>query len=134
MGTEGYSASPTVEVLLREIPSVHEGTNCLKVLEMFHENKKLYAIPVVNDKDVPVGMVIRQEFTELFSKRYQTELKGKKPISDEMDKTPIVVGAKTSVDDIARIIIDAGIEYMVYELTFAVPNMGSGTPKCHTHV
>ncbi|MFA6921901.1 MAG: GGDEF domain-containing protein [Gallionella sp.] len=103
----------TVEHLLRTVPSVHESTSSLKVLELFHDEKKLYALPVVNDKDRPVGIVVRQNLTEFFSKQYVKELKGKKPISTLMDSKPIVVDKSTSIDDIARIMLDAGMDHMV---------------------
>lgn len=103
----------TVEHLLREIPAVHESTSCIKVLELFHENKKLYALPIVNDKERPVGMVVRQDLTEFFSKQYVKELKGKKPITNLMDGAPIVVDRNTGIEDVARIILDAGMEHMV---------------------
>lgn len=107
------NTNTTVEYLLRHVPAVNEATSCLNVLELFHENKKLYALPVVNDKDRPVGIIVRQNLTEFFSKQYVKELKGKKPISTIMDEKPIVVDRNTSIDDIARIILDAGIEHMV---------------------
>lgn len=103
----------TVEYLLRTVPAVNEATSCIKVLELFHDNKKLYALPVVNDKDKPVGIIVRQNLTEFFSRQYVKELRGKKPISTFMDDKPIVVDRNTSIDDIARIILDAGIEHMV---------------------
>jgi diguanylate cyclase len=101
-------AKSTVEHLLRTVPSVHESTSSIKVLGLFHEDKKLYAIPVVNDKDRPTGIIVRQNLTEFFSKQYVKELKGKKPISTLMDDKPIVVDRNT-----ARIILDAGMEHMV---------------------
>ena len=103
----------TVEQLIKPIDSVNESTSCIDVLKIFHENKNLYALPVVNDKDRPTGIVVRQEITEFFSKQYVMELKGKKPISTLMDCKPIVVDCNTSIDDISRIILDAGMEYMV---------------------
>lgn len=107
------NSDSTVEFLLRDIPAVNENTRCIKVLELFHEDKKLYALPVVNDKDRPVGIIVRQNLTEFFSKQYVKELRGKKPIATLMDEKPIVVDRNTSIDDIARIILDAGIEHMV---------------------
>ncbi len=107
------NAKATVEYLLRSVPAVNEATSCLKVLELFHEDKKLYALPVVNDKARPVGIIVRQNITEFFSKQFNKELQGKKPISTLMDEKPIVVDKDTSIDDIARIILDAGIEHMV---------------------
>ncbi|MFA6014862.1 MAG: GGDEF domain-containing protein [Gallionellaceae bacterium] len=103
----------TVEMLLRPVPSVHEDTHCIKVLDLFLENKKLYALPVVNDKDRPVGIVVRQDVTEFFSKQYVKELKGKKAISHIMDDKPIIVERFTTIEDVARIILDAGMEHMV---------------------
>ncbi len=103
----------TVEHLNRSVPSVHESTSCISVLEIFHKDKKLQAIPIVNDKDRPVGIVMRQEVTEYFSKQYTKELTGNKPISKLMDDKPIIVDRSTSIDDVARIIIDAGMAHMV---------------------
>lgn len=103
----------TVEHLLRDVPSMHESTSCSKVLELFHENKRLYALPIVNDKDRPVGIIVRQDLTEFFSKQYVKELKGKKPISTMMDDKPIVVDRGTGIEDVSRIILDAGMEHMV---------------------
>jgi diguanylate cyclase (GGDEF)-like protein len=113
MALEHENAGASVEVLLREVPAVSDNTSCLNVLAIFHEDKKLFALPVVNDKDRPVGMILRQELTEFFSKQYVKELKGKKPISSMMDGNTIIVDIKTSIDDVARMILDAGIEHMV---------------------
>lgn len=110
---ETSDVSATVEQLLKIVPSVHESTSCIEVLDLFHENKKLYALPVVNDKDRPSGIVVRQDITEFFSKQYVKELKGKKHISTMMDDHPIIVDKSTGIEDVARIILDAGIEHMV---------------------
>ena len=106
-------ADATVECLLKSIPAVNEAVSCNQVLGLFHDNKKLFALPVINDKDRPVGIVVRQELTEFFSKLYSKELKGKKPISIMMDRNPVVVDRKTAIEDVARIILDAGMEHMV---------------------
>jgi diguanylate cyclase (GGDEF)-like protein len=58
-------------------------------------------------------MVLRLELTEYFSKQYVKELKGKKPITSLMDGNPIIVEVQTGIEDVARIILDAGIEHMV---------------------
>ena len=87
--------------------------SCNIVLALFHRDKQLYSLPVVNDKHKPVGMVVRQEITETFSKPYIKELVGDKPISSMMDQNPIIVDHKTAIEDVARIILDAGIQHMV---------------------
>ncbi len=103
----------TIDHLIRAVPSVPDSTSCIKVLELFHADKKLYALPIVNEKERPVGIIVRQEITEFFSKQYVKEIKGKKPISAMMDENPIIVDHCTSIEDVSRIILDAGMEHMV---------------------
>ncbi|MHB1100361.1 MAG: diguanylate cyclase domain-containing protein, partial [Burkholderiales bacterium] len=113
LSDESACANATVEQLLRDVPSVEMSTNSIKVLDLFHADKNLYALPVVNEKDRPVGIVMRQVITDFFSKQFVKELKGKMPISMIMDEKPIIVDKGTSIEDVARIILDAGIEHMV---------------------
>ncbi len=103
----------TVESMLRAVPAIKADMRSKTVLDLFHKDKQLYSLPVVNDKLKPVGMVVRQEITETFSKPYFKELVGDKPISDMMNNNPIIVDHNTAVEDVARIILDAGIQHMV---------------------
>ncbi len=108
-----YDAKTTVESLLKVVPSINKNTSCIKVLDLFHLDKTIYSLPVVDDQDKPVGMILRLELTEFFSKPYSKELQGKKPISILMDKKPIIVDKSTGIEDISRIVLDAGIQHMV---------------------
>ena len=108
-----HSVNSTAEHLLRKISPVRESASCSSVLGMFHANKELFAIPVVNEKKRPTGIVVRHEFVEHFSKPYVKELKGNKSITAMMDTDPIVVDKRTIIEDVARIILDAGIEHML---------------------
>jgi diguanylate cyclase (GGDEF)-like protein len=103
----------TVESLLRQVPAVMETTICRGVLDVFHKDKNLYSIPVVNNKVRPVGMVVRQEITDMFSKPFYLDIQGDKPISELMNRQPIIVDIDTAIEDVARIILNAGIQYMV---------------------
>src|ERR1035437_638432 len=105
LATEDNTDHSHVESLLNIVPAVYEEERCCKVLAKFHEDKNLYALPVVNSKNRPVGMILRLELTESFSKPYSIELKGKKPISSLMDNSPIIVDIKTSIEDAARIVL-----------------------------
>lgn len=126
MAPEHDIANATVEGLLRPVHAVSEETSSLIVLEQFHKDKKLYAIPVVNDKNRPLGIVLRQDLTEYFSKPYTKELKGKKPISSLMDSNPVIVDIKTGIEDVARIILDAGIQHMVSGFIITVEKRYAG--------
>lgn len=103
----------TVESMLRAVPAIKSDMSSKTVLDLFHNDKQLYSLPVVNDKLKPVGMVVRQEITETFSKPYFKELIGDKPISAIMNHNPIIVDHNTAIEDVARIILDAGIKHMV---------------------
>ncbi|MDP2230962.1 CBS domain-containing protein [Methylotenera sp.] len=103
----------TILRLLNNTPSVSEDTLCLLVLELFQQQPLLFAIPVVNHSNIPTGIVERNSFVELFIKPYAKELYAKKTILSFMNKTPVIVDKGTSIDDIARIIVDAGMQHMV---------------------
>ena len=105
--------NPTVIRLLNNITAVSEDTLCLLVLELFQQQSSLFAVPVINHLNYPVGIVERNSLVEVFIKPYTRELYAKKSISDFMNKTPVIVDKETSIDDIARIIVDAGMQHMV---------------------
>jgi diguanylate cyclase (GGDEF)-like protein len=74
---------------------------------------------MVDDLGVPHALIERHAYTEYFSRPYSIELFGKKRLEQLGDraaginKRPIIVDAATSIDDVAAIIIDAGMQHMV---------------------
>lgn len=105
--------NPTVTRLLNDVSPVNEHMLCLLVLEIFQQQPSLFAVPVINHHNNPVGIVERNSFVEIFIRPYAKELNAKKPIADFMNKAPVIVDKDTSIDDIARIIVDAGMQHMV---------------------
>ncbi len=105
--------NPTVIRLLKYTAPVDESMPTLAVLDLFQENQEIFAIPVVNCHNVPSGIVDRHTFVESFIKPYTREIYGKRRISEFMNRSPIVVDKETAIDDIARIMIDAGMQHMV---------------------
>mgnify|MGYP003882759059 FL=1 len=105
--------SPTVQLLMRHVQPAHEDDACLSVLEIFQKNPNLFAIPVVNSDGMPLGIVDRHLFVETFIKPYARELYAKRKISEFMVEKAIVVDMGTTIDDVSKIIIDAGMQHMV---------------------
>ncbi len=103
----------TIGALIHRVQAVAESETCIEVLSIFLKNKELYALPIIDAAHKPVGIVLRQEITEVFSKPYAKELHGDKVISTMMSHKSIVVDQVTAIDDVARIVLDAGIEYMM---------------------
>jgi diguanylate cyclase len=105
--------SPTVINLLKFIPPIDESTLCLEVLDIFYKNSDIFALPVVNSDNIPLGIVNRKAFIETFIKPFSREIHGKMKILNFMDKSSIIVDKETAIDDVARIIVDAGIQHMM---------------------
>lgn len=105
--------NPTVMRLLKLTSPVQESMLCLSVLDIFRESPSLFAIPVVNQDNRPTGIVDRHSLIENFIKPYAKEVYCRTAISNFMNTTPIIVDKETSIDDIAKIIIDAGMQHMV---------------------
>jgi diguanylate cyclase (GGDEF)-like protein len=105
--------NPTIAILLKFIPPVNESVQCLEVLDIFQKNQHIFALPVINSGNIPVGIVDRKDFIESFIKPFSKEIYGKKSISDFMNKSSIIIDKGATIDDVARIIVDAGMQHMV---------------------
>ena len=119
--TRSTPESATVRQLSKFVQTVDEETLCLAILNFFLSDPKLYALPVINKMNIPVGLIYRQFFVEYFSKLYVPEVYGKRTaaqfLSENLAKfpetTPIIVDESTFIDDAAKIIVSAGMQHMV---------------------
>lgn len=101
----------SVGLLLKQVPCVSPDTRVSDVYELFMQDRQLYAMPVL-DGGIPVGLINRNRLIELYSKPFTRELYGRKSIMQFVDRSPIIVDEHKSIDDLARVIIDAGMQYM----------------------
>ncbi|MBS3935919.1 MAG: EAL domain-containing protein [Sulfuritalea sp.] len=110
--------APTVRLLLRLLPPAGVGDDCNALLGRFLEDAETYALPVVDADQRPVALVDRKNFVEFFSKPYCRELFGRRRIRDLLDhhlfqdEAPIIVEESCNVEDVANIIIHAGMQHM----------------------
>jgi diguanylate cyclase (GGDEF)-like protein len=120
--------APTVKELIRLMEPVHKHTACIDVLERFLKNTEVYGIPVVDDDYKPLSLVDRKVFIEYFAKPYAREIFGRRPILDVRNfesyhaHDTIIVEDSSSIEDVAKIIIGAGMHHMV--TGFMVIRMG----------
>lgn len=109
----------SVRQLHHALAPVTDTAFCSDILNLFLQEAKLYAVPVINSAGVPHALIERHAYIEYFSRTYSIELFGRKPLSqlseitEVVNTNPIVVDAATSIDDVAAIIIDAGMQHMV---------------------
>ncbi len=111
--------APTVRNLVRMMEPVSADDPCLDVLERFLVETDIYALPVIDSEHRPVALVDRNVYIEFFAKPYTREIFGRRPVlellrsADYRGNEPIVVEDSCSVEDVAQIIIDAGMQHMV---------------------
>jgi diguanylate cyclase (GGDEF)-like protein len=108
--------------LLQYIEPVVTQERCVDVLDRFIRDKELHAVAVVDQHQVPTGILDRGLISEIFIKPYSRELLHNKRVIDIMDAQPIIVDIDTGIDDVAQIIIDAGMRHMVHG--FIILNKG----------
>ena len=119
MYVERMSKAPSVRQLLQWVAPATHATLCADILGMFLGNADLYALPVVDQRMMPDALIERHAYIEYFSRPYSIELFGNRPVSQIREiaavlyKKPVVVEADTSIDDVAAIILDAGMQHMV---------------------
>ncbi len=118
----------TARALLVPVPPVRPDAASEGVYELFASDPTLHAIPVVEDER-PAGLVDRHRLLELFAQRYSRELYAQQPIAAFMDRTPIVVDADTSLDDLSRIVTDTDAQhaYQGFIVTVGGRYAGMGT-------
>ncbi|TVQ96035.1 MAG: EAL domain-containing protein [Desulfovibrionales bacterium] len=104
-------STPRACSLMRSAPYVEPTLPLLNVYETFRNHPEVMVLPVVQHGK-PIGLINRNKLHELFSQPFTRELHGRKPISLYMGANPVIVDENVSIDDLARIIIDAGMQHM----------------------
>jgi diguanylate cyclase (GGDEF)-like protein len=92
------SAPATVGELARHVPAIRIATSCKVVADMFARDEHLYAVPVVDAHEVPIGLVNRFKFFERLSGPFGRALTVMRPVTQIMETTPIVVDESTSTE------------------------------------
>ncbi|MGA2088855.1 MAG: ATP-binding protein [Stellaceae bacterium] len=85
------------------VDPVAPSTTSGEVYNRFKNNPELVSIPVV-EFCRPVGLVYRQEFTTRLAYKYGNALYANKPVTNLMDREPLVVDHLMNVDDLEWII------------------------------
>ncbi|MFA5913103.1 MAG: EAL domain-containing protein [Burkholderiales bacterium] len=110
---------PTVRHLLRFLDPVRTEDPCHNIMVRFLGDAALYALPVVDASGKPVALVDRKHYVEFFSKPYSREIFSRRNVrellahKDYKSHDPIIVDENRNVEDVAQIIVEAGIEHMV---------------------
>ena len=119
LNVKAMQAPPSVRQLHQMLKPVTGKMLCGDVLRQFQENEDLAVLPVIDQNGRAYALIERYAYIEYFSRQYSNELFGKKRLDqlgehvEFINMQPILVDAATAIDDVAAIIINAGMRHMV---------------------
>ncbi len=101
------SSSDAIENrLLKRVSPVTADTPNDRVYCLFDQDPELDAIPVIDDDQIPIGLINRHLLVDRFARLYWRELHGKKPCAAFMDAAPLIVDKQLTIQELSRIVID----------------------------
>lgn len=105
---EGFKAEKGEAV--EEIAFDHPVVSCEQLInsvsEQFLQYPDLDYFPVV-DNGLVLGMIWRRDLMDILARKFGKELHARKTVAHVMDKTPIIVDAKTSLVDLSRLVTES---------------------------
>ncbi|MEQ2356398.1 bifunctional diguanylate cyclase/phosphodiesterase [Pseudoalteromonas piscicida] len=101
-----FEQSMAIGWLAKEANAIHECTQCIDAHRLFEQDRKLTSLAVVNDAREPVGLLHRDQLTEVFAAPYGHALFDKKSVIKLMDKQPLVVDEQQELDTVSKQITD----------------------------
>lgn len=93
--------------LLRAAPIVEPNTTNSEVLRIFSQNNDLIGLPVI-EEGIPIGIINRHIFMNSFARPFHNEIFGKKSCIAFMDKDPLIVDHRTSIQELSEKVVEAG--------------------------
>ena len=90
--------------LVLDVSPIFASESCKSVYHLFKESKQLKSLAVVNECSVPVGMIYRDELSDLLSSHYGHALYDKQPIAVLMKTAHLTVDIEYKLDDVSKFI------------------------------
>lgn len=101
-----FEQSMAIGWLAHDVPAIHMSTQCIDAHRRFEQNKGLTSLAVLNDARQPVGLLHRDQLTEVFAAPYGHALFDKKPVVKLMDKQPLIVDEQQQLDFVSQLITE----------------------------
>lgn len=107
-GSSRYAVRAEQEVgsLAQAAPVVAPTCPLEHVVDRFHADLGLTAVPVVDDAGRPRGIVTRHALLDLFAARYSRELHARKPVEQFLDPAYVCVDERTRLGDVSRLVTE----------------------------
>src|SRR5262245_38565521 len=86
--------------ICERIEPVRPDDRCEAVAERLTAEPDLFAVPVVSDDGIPIGLLNRFRLLERLSRRFGRDLLLRRPIVDCLDGAPLVLDRDTPIDQV----------------------------------
>jgi len=104
--TRGSHTSESVSALLFNAPSATPNTTLEDVHLLLNSQEGLTSIPVLDQSDIPLGLVRRTSLQATLSLPYGRALYGSKSVMDILDKTTVIVDKEWNIEQVSKLITD----------------------------
>ncbi|WP_062567234.1 GGDEF domain-containing protein [Pseudoalteromonas arabiensis] len=96
-----FEQSMAIGWLAVEYASIETTTRCKDAHSLFEQDKSLTSLAVLQH-NIPVGLLHRDQLTEVFAAPYGHALYDKQPVTSLMDKQPLVVDENELLDTVSQ--------------------------------
>jgi diguanylate cyclase (GGDEF)-like protein len=100
------STNKTAQQLITYIVPAKPSTENDAIFELFCETPALRVLPVVSN-GIPVGLINRSNYLDMFSRPFQRELHGRKPCENFMQTSPLLVDKGMPIEELSEFLSQA---------------------------
>ncbi len=97
-----YDQSLVIGRLAVEHVPIDWQTRCKDAHNIFEKNKSIISLAVVNEENAPIGLLHKDQLTEVFAAPYGHALYDKRPVTALMHKQPLVVDENQPLDTVSQ--------------------------------
>ncbi len=108
LAADGFS-TPQMGDLARAVESISPNAPVPRLLDLFHKQESLLAVPLLDDRQRYLGIVSRRAFMSFMSRSYVRDIYARRPVAELIQAVPELAAAPVSPspeDRIDRVLID----------------------------
>ena len=102
----------TLASLAIAVPPLRQAAAATTAYEAFTRDGALYAIPVVDDHGMPLGLINRFRFLETVAQPAGQDFLQNRPVAMAMDRAPLVLDEHVPLDQVSQILSDDHTKYI----------------------
>ncbi|MDD4370380.1 MAG: EAL and GGDEF domain-containing protein [Anaerostipes sp.] len=109
----------TVETLCSMGITTKKDTKAVDIFETFRKESDLSEICVIDDEQVPIGILTRKELNEAFGGRFGFSLNSKRTVKEIMRKDFLVLDGNTSIESVSKVALSR-VQEQIYDAVVVI--------------